>query len=286
MISDWGAAVGEAEVLEQFANKFVELVTSSSNNSSIGSLCMDGKREAMDFCRETIEAIEKNTVTTKTANDIALFLKPAMAFAAVGFNDKSNDVRMAASNLFETAMKMERTIDAASSSNSTSSKTKHTVTREDALKAIEKLPHGLCSAIDARINKISYYFTSNAAITTSSAMKKPAALNIPENYKNLGTVEKVQKPTEKFAERKSILDDDNMDVDNLEVMFDKAVKENVSRSSSGDFFQMCDLKQLNVDGVLHERTLNRQSRHRQDPLFGTKRSREPRQTKTTSVWKV
>ena len=54
LISDWGAAVGEAEVLEQFANKFVELVisSSSSNNSSIGSLCMDGKREAMDFCRE------------------------------------------------------------------------------------------------------------------------------------------------------------------------------------------------------------------------------------------
>ena len=124
LISDWGAAVGEAEVLEQFANKFVELVisSSSSNNSSIGSLCMDGKREAMDFCRETIEAIEKNTVTAKTANDIALFLKPAMAFAAVGFNDKSNDVRMAASNLFETAMKMERTIDMNSNSNSTSSK--------------------------------------------------------------------------------------------------------------------------------------------------------------------
>jgi cytoskeleton-associated protein 5 len=255
LISDWGAAVGEAEVLEQFANKFVELVISSnsSNNSSIGSLCMDGKREAMDFCRETIEAIEKNTVTTKTANDIALFLKPAMAFAAVGFNDKSNDVRMAASNLFETAMKMERTIDVNSNSNSTSSKTKHTVTREDALKAIEKLPHGLCSAIDARIAKQFPTTTSNAS-ATSSAMKKPASLNIPENYKNLGTVEKVQKPTE-FTERKTIIDDDNMDVENLEVMFDKAVKENFSRSSSGDFFEMCDSKQLNVDGVLHDKDL-------------------------------
>ena len=260
LISDWGVAVGEAVVLEQFANKFVELATSSSNSSSVGTLCADGKREAMDFCRETIEAIEKNAATAKAADDIALLLQPAMAFAAVGFKDKSSDVRVAASNLFETAMKMERTIDAASSSsNSTTSssiKKKRTVTREDALKAIEKLPHGLCSAIDARINKeFPIDFTSNAAITTSSAMKKPAALNIPENYKNLGTVEKVfvppsaQKPTEKFAERKkSILDDDNMDVDNLEVMFDNAVKENVSRSSSGDFFQMCDLKQLNVDG--------------------------------------
>ena len=260
LISDWGVAVGEAVVLEQFANKFVELATSSSNSSSVGTLCADGKREAMDFCRETIEAIEKNAATAKAADDIALLLQPAMAFAAVGFKDKSSDVRVAASNLFETAMKMERTIDAASSSsNSTTSssiKKKRTVTREDALKAIEKLPHGLCSAIDARINKeFPIDFTSNGAITTSSAMKKPAALNIPENYKNLGTVEKVfvppsaQKPTEKFAERKkSILDDDNMDVDNLEVMFDNAVKENVSRSSSGDFFQMCDLKQLNVDG--------------------------------------
>ena len=259
LISDWGVAVGEAVVLEQFANKFVELATSSSNTSSVGTLCADGKREAMDFCRETIEAIEKNAATAKAADDIALLLQPAMAFAAVGFKDKSSDVRVAASNLFETAMKMERTIDAASSSsNSTTSssiKKKRTVTREDALKAIEKLPHGLCSAIDARINKEFIGFTSNAAVTTSSAMKKPAALNIPGNYKNLGTVEKVfvppsaKKPTEKFAERKSISDDDNMDVDNLEVIFDKAVKENVSRSSSGDFFQMCDLKQLNVDGA-------------------------------------
>ena len=257
LISDWGVAVGEAVVLEQFANKFVELATSSSNSSSVGTLCADGKREAMDFCRETIEAIEKNAATAKAADDIALLLQPAMAFAAVGFKDKSSDVRVAASNLFETAMKMERTIDAASSSsNSTTSssiKKKRTVTREDALKAIEKLPHGLCSAIDERIAKQFPTTTSNAS-ATSSAMKKPAALNIPENYKNLGTVEKVfvppsaQKPTEKFAERKSILDDDNMDVDNLEVMFDNAVKENVSRSSSGDFFQMCDLKQLNVDG--------------------------------------
>ena len=187
LISDWGVAVGEAVVLEQFANKFVELATSSSNSSSVGTLCADGKREAMDFCRETIEAIEKNAATAKAADDIALLLQPAMAFAAVGFKDKSSDVRVAASNLFETAMKMERTIDAASSSsNSTTSssiKKKRTVTREDALKAIEKLPHGLCSAIDARINKeFPIDFTSNGAITTSSAMKKPAALNIPEYY--------------------------------------------------------------------------------------------------------
>ena len=128
------------------------------------------------------------------------------------------------------------------------------MTREDALKAIEKLPHGLCSAIDERIAKQFPITTSNASITTSSAMKKPASLNIPENYKNLGTVEKVQKPTE-FTERKTIIDDDNMDVENLEVMFDKAVKENFSRSSSGDFFEMCDSKQLNVDGVLHDKDL-------------------------------
>ena len=257
LISDWGVAVGEAEVLQQFASKFVDLATSSSSNtSSLGTLCTDGKREAMDFCRETIEAIEKNAATAKTVDDIALLLQPAMAFAAVGFKDKSNDVRVAASNLFETAMKMERTIDATSSnSNSTSSsiKKKRTVTREDALTAIEKLPHGLCSAIDARIAKEFPTAAISNAATTSSATSKPAALNIPENYKNLGTVEKVsappsaQKPMENFAERKTVVNDDDMDVDNLEVMFDKAVRENVSRSSSGDFFEMCELKQHNVD---------------------------------------
>ena len=73
-----------------------------------------------------------------------------MAFAAVGFNDKSNDVRMAASNLFETAMKMERMIDMNSIIIALVVRQTH-VTREDALKAIEKLPHGLCSAIDERM---------------------------------------------------------------------------------------------------------------------------------------
>ena len=75
LISDWGAAVGEAEVLEQFANKFVELVisSSSSNNSSIGSLCMDGKREAMDFCRETIEALLRRTLSPPKRRTISHF---------------------------------------------------------------------------------------------------------------------------------------------------------------------------------------------------------------------
>jgi hypothetical protein len=246
LISDWGVAVGEAEVLDRFATKFVELVTASSNNNTI--ICTDGKRETMDFCRETIEAIEKNA--KNAVDDVALLLQPAMAFAAIGFKDKSNDVQLAASNLFDVAIKMER-------SNGTNN-SKRVVTREDVLKAIENLPYGLCSAIDARIAKEFPSFDTRAPasimkLANTRTPMVPASLNIPDNYKNLGTIEEVPTTSQKVNSSTSRLNDshDNMDIDNLEVLFDKAVKENVSRSSSGDFFEMNmngDLKRLNIVG--------------------------------------